>query len=234
MDKNNQLICPNCGTQAQEEDNFCRKCGSKVNFKKSAENKKTKNSVSSNMVYLFAGLIVLLIVVIIFLNQKTEKVADAPKQQNVQAPMGAMPMVDNQKIKELKKIVEDNPKDITSLIALANILHDAGMLNEAISYYKKYLAIKEKDADARVDMGICYFEMGDTESAMKEMEQSISFSPKHQKAHFNIAIINLKEGNLQKSNEYFKKCYELDPATPTGMQAKEILDQHKNLKSNNK
>jgi Flp pilus assembly protein TadD len=96
------------------------------------------------------------------------------------------------------------------------------------------LELNIKDPDARVDMGICYNEMGDDKSALKEMEEAIEFAPKHQKAHFNIGIINLKEGNLQKANEYFKKCYELDPATTTGMQAKEILDQHQNLKSNNK
>ena len=186
------------------------------------------------MVYLFAGLFVLLIALIIFLNQKSDKLPDTSKQQTMQTPMENIPLVDDQKIKELKKIVEKNPKDMTSLIALANILHDARILDEAVLYYKKYLALNEKDPDARVDMGVCIFETGDNKTAIKEIEQALVYSPKHQKAYFNLGIVSLNESNLPKSNEYFKKCYELDPATPTGMQAKEILDQHKNLKSNNK
>jgi tetratricopeptide (TPR) repeat protein len=234
MNKSKMIICPDCGAEAQEEDNFCGKCGSKIGIKKSSGNKNSQNSVSGKMIYIISGLFVLLIVVIVFLNQKSTGNPEA-SQQNIQQPaMEVMPPIDAEKIKELKNRVAKSPKDTDGLLSLANTLHDAGILDEAITYYKKYLELNKKDPDARVDLGICYTETGDNKSAISEMEQAVEYAPKHQKAHFNLGIINLKESNLQEANKYFKKCYEIDPATPTGMQAKEILDQHQNLKSKNK
>ena len=237
MDGENKIQCPNCKVAIRKGDNFCAKCGTKINTTAAA--KKSSGSLPNNMIYLFGGLFVLLIILIIYLNQKQEKAPDKSGEPNKTAqsggmPMDEMPMAVRSKINELKSVVENNPKDLNSLSTWANMMHDAGTLDEAVLYYKKYLVQKENDADARVDMGICFFEMGDIASAMKEMETALTYSPNHQKAHFNIGIISLNNGDLKKSNEYFKKCYEIDPLSPTGKQAKEILDQHKNLKSSNK
>lgn len=235
MSKGKTIKCPNCETDVLEDDNFCKACGFKLRGVKSAGQSNKQNLLSSRLVYIFSAVLILLVILVIFLNRNSDKkiVAQPGPAAEAQA-MGDLPLIDHQRISELKVKVERNPKDANNLIALANTLHDSNLQAEAIEYYKKYLAINEKDPDARVDMGVCYHELGDNKTAIMIIEEAIKYSPKHQKAYFNLGIINLKEGNLQKANEYFKKCYELDTATPTGMQAKEIMDQHQNLKSKNK
>ena len=47
----------------------------------------------------------------------------------------------------------------------------------AIETYKKYLRLKPADADARVDMGICYYESGDSPTALKEMQTALNVRP---------------------------------------------------------
>jgi len=47
-------------------------------------------------------------------------------------------------------------------------------------------------------MGICYFEVGSTDSALGVMKHAIEINPKHQKAFFNIAIVSLNSGVMGK------------------------------------
>lgn len=229
MNKKNN--CPGCGTEIELRDNFCRNCGKKLSRKQAGDKKEESNLLSGRIVYIFTIVIIVLVVLIFVLNSRSGNTKPVEAPQQTTQLQGSVPMVDHQKISELKSMVSKNPEDASSIIVLANLLHDSGLPEDAITYYKKFLSLRESDPDARVDLGICYFELGDNASAKAEMEKAIKQSPKHQKAHFNLGIINLKEGSVEKANEYFKKCYELDASTPTGMEAKRIMEQHQSLKS---
>ncbi len=226
--KNN---CPGCGHEIESTDNFCRNCGKKLSRKQAGDKKEESNLLSGRIVYIFTLVILVLIILIFVLNSKPGDTKPVETPQQTTQLSESVPMIDHQKISELKSIVSKNPEDASSIIMLANLLHDSGLPEDAIIYYKKFLSLHESDPDARVDLGICYFELGDNASAKAEMEKAIKFSPKHQKAHYNLGIINLKDGSIEKANEYFKKCYELDASTPTGMEAKRIMEQHQSLKS---
>ena len=145
-----------------------------------------------------------------------------------------------QEIEELQGTVDANPNDAAALIRLANMLHDVGMhnqmfLNRAINTYSKYLKLKPADPNARVDIGICYFEMAreDTNNAaswllraIQEMETAFKSNPDHQPAAFNLGIVNLNAGNMEESRQWFKKAMEINPSSDLGKKAKEMLDQH--------
>jgi len=99
-------------------------------------------------------------------------------------------------------------------------------MDQAIIYYKKYLVLNEKDPDARVDLGICYFEQGDKDRAIAEMKRAITYAPKHQLAYFNLGIVTLSSGNLEEAASWFKKCIEVAPGTETARRAQELISQH--------
>ena len=93
--------------------------------------------------------------------------------------------------------------------------------------YKRYLEKNAKDANARVDLGICYFENGDTEEAQKQMLVALKYDPKHLQAHFNLGIVNLKARRMQEANDWFKKTIALAPPnSEIGQQARQFLEQH--------
>lgn len=143
-------------------------------------------------------------------------------------------------IDQLQKVVDGNPADDASLLRLANILHDAGMsepryLTRAIDTYKKYLSLKPDDANARVDLGICYFEIGRMDSmharmlfrnAVQEMELVISKTPAHQPAAFNLGIVHLFSGNAEESTRWFQKAAAINPESDLGRRASKLIDQH--------
>jgi tetratricopeptide (TPR) repeat protein len=142
-------------------------------------------------------------------------------------------------IDRLKKVVEANPENMDSTLRLANLLHDVSLADQAIPYYERYLDKNPQDADARVDMGICYFELSrkdtskskpELNTAVGEMEKALAYNPRHQLACYNLGIVNLSAGNFQKSSEWFKRCIEIDPAAEISNKAKQLLTDHNSVK----
>jgi tetratricopeptide (TPR) repeat protein len=138
-------------------------------------------------------------------------------------------------IAQLEAAVQAAPNDAAALLRLANALHDNGMLPRAIDGYRKYLALRPQDPDARTDLGICYFQMSQMDStsapalleqAAREMETSLKYSPRHQPSAFNLGVVNLHMGKIEESNTWFRKTVELNKDSDLGMRAPTMLTQH--------
>ena len=131
-----------------------------------------------------------------------------------------------QMINDLEAKVKQNPEDYKSLLEMAHLKNDSGLFEAAIQNYKTYLDKNPKDADARVDMGVCYFNLKDYPNAIKEMETALKHVPNHQIAHLNLGVVNLSAGNIEKSKEWLKKAYDLNPTSEVGKKAEQLLNNH--------
>lgn len=178
-----------------------------------------------------------LVIFFAYLELNREQPVAKPVVQEVLPAQSAAMM---KEIDQLQQTVDASPKDDASLIRLANKLHDAAMSNpnlltRAIDTYAKYLKLKPNDPNARVDLGICYFEMArvDTNNgaslfsrAIQEMETAIRANPDHQPAAFNLGIVNLNAGNLEKSTEWFTRAVKINPNSDLGKKAQQLVEQH--------
>jgi tetratricopeptide (TPR) repeat protein len=235
--------CNRCGSENAADASFCGSCGAKLQGSKKPplqsarkpekqergrESKKRDSDsnplFSWKVIAGFLGLLLILVVAVDLFSKKEQ----APVQEQSAAP--SMPAANMQlagQISELEKEVTANPSDMQALLKLANLSHDGRFFDKAIAYYKRYLEKNVKDANARVDLGICYFENGDTEEAQKQMLTALKYDPKHLQAHFNLGIVNLKARRMQEANDWFKKTIALAPAnSEIGQQAKQFLEQH--------
>jgi cytochrome c-type biogenesis protein CcmH/NrfG len=149
--------------------------------------------------------------------------------------MQAPPVAD---IAALEAAVASNPGNAQALLQLANGLHDNGEFLKAVETYKKYLKVQPRNPDARVDMGVCYYQLGlqDTVNtaryftlAVTEMEAALRGTPTHQPAAFNLGVVHLQQGELDISNRWFRKAVELGPGTDLGMKAQRLLQQHSSI-----
>lgn len=149
------------------------------------------------------------------------------------APPVAAPML--QEIGPLQQAVDASPKDASALLRLANALQDSRAFGRAAEAYRKYLAMVPGNPDARVDLGVCYFEMGQQDSvqagkyfamAVQEMQTAVKGSPMHQPSAFNLAVVYLHMGDLKESNRWFKRAVELNKDSELGVRAQKILEQH--------
>jgi len=129
-------------------------------------------------------------------------------------------------INALEQVVANNPSDLSSLLKLANLQQDAGIFEKAIANYKKYLEVNPSNPDARIDMGVCYFNLSDHDNAIKEMEKALEYNPTHQIGHLNLGVVNLNAGNLDVSKEWFKKAVEINPNSDAGKRAQSLLNSH--------
>ena len=82
------------------------------------------------------------------------------------------------------------------------------------------------DADVLVDMGVCYYSLRNYDEAIKTMTEALKYKPNHQIAHLNLGIVNLAEGNVEKSKEWLKKAVDIDPNSEVGKRAEELLNSH--------
>jgi Tfp pilus assembly protein PilF len=138
-------------------------------------------------------------------------------------------------IATLEQAVRDRPADPDVLLALANGLHDHREWERAIETYQKYLQMNPGNPDARVDMGICDFELSRAKpemgeeyfgKAVGEMETALKESPKHVPAAFNLGVIYLQRGAVQQSNEWFRRAIAIDKNHPLAQRAQRMLEQH--------
>jgi tetratricopeptide (TPR) repeat protein len=145
---------------------------------------------------------------------------------NEQTSTGGVDLANLEEISQLEEKIKANPEDMESILHLSHLLQDSGLYEKAITNYKKYLEKNPKNADARVDMAICYYNLNDYTSAINEMETAIKYQPSHQLAHLNLGIVNLAAQNIDASKSWFRKTFELDPNSEAGKRAQELLNSH--------
>lgn len=134
-------------------------------------------------------------------------------------------------INRLREVVNKEPDNLQALLSLSNILQDNGFYDQAAVYYKRYLTKMPKNVDARVDYGVTLFEGGNTPEAIDQIKNALKIDPDHQIGLFNLGIIYLNAGDIQEANAAFKKCVKVDPNSDIAKKAKQAIDEHTNITS---
>jgi cytochrome c-type biogenesis protein CcmH/NrfG len=232
-------FCNECGHKFDKEYKFCPECGTKISGSKNTKVKSSDKSVSVSNVektlnpkviygILVAGFAVILIILFTSGTFDSAPVVNVPVNQNQQQNnvSSGVNLNNIQMINDLEAKIKANPEDYKSLLELGHLKNDSGLYEAAIQNYKTYLDKNPKDADARVDMGVCYFNLKDYTNAIKEMETALKYVPNHQIAQLNLGVVNLSAGNIEKSKEWLKKAYDLDPTSEVGKKAEQLLNNH--------
>jgi Tfp pilus assembly protein PilF len=241
--------CLTCGQLNQPGATTCSSCGSKLGVVKPQRQQKRQQpavheakalrSVEPWQIVSVVAILAL-VAVLVYVQLSGDKApppaqAGGPSQMTMPQMMQQQPSVD---ITGLEAAANANPGDPKAALAFANGLHDSGDFLRAVEVYRKYLKAHPKDPDARVDMGVCYYELGlqDTVNtsryfglAVTEMEAALRGTPTHQPAAFNLGVVNLQKGDLEVSNRWFRKAVELGPSTDLGTKAQRMLQQHSSM-----
>ena len=156
----------------------------------------------------------------------------APPQAGVPSGLG-IPSVD---LTPLENAVRESPADPAARLRLANALHDNRSMARAIDEYRKYLALRPNDPDARTDLGICYFQQAQADSTRREsllheaasqMEEAFKSAPRpHQPSAFNLGVVYLHLGDLETSTSWFRKAVGINPESDLGKRAQNMIAQH--------
>ncbi len=216
--------------EIRERNKFPAKQDTKKNIQKNVDNKKINNEEkvldNKKILMISSAIVVIFIFALIISGVFDSEVKTNVTQMNDQNSNSGVSLANMEEINKLEAAVVANPDDLESTLHLAHLQQDAGLYEKAIANYKKYLVKDPENADNRVDMAICYYNLGDNTTAITEMETALKYQPKHQIAHLNLGIVNLAARNIEASKEWFKKAAELDPNSEAGKRAQELLTSH--------
>lgn len=193
------------------------------------ESKKDEKEFDSKKIYLIASVIVIFVVVILVSSgvfDSSEPSFPTTNTDPNQSTGSGIDLGSIQRINDLEAKLNANPDDTETLLALAHLKNDSGFYDKAIPLYQRYLKKFPENADARIDMGVCMYNLGDYDNAIKEMKKALEYEPKHQIGYLNLGVVNLTAGNVDIAKEWFQKAIELGPNTDVGKKAKDLLNSH--------
>jgi Flp pilus assembly protein TadD len=162
----------------------------------------------------------------------TAPVAQPPIAQSAPATGGgtaaggrAAPVLDQARVDQLNETIKGNPKDVSSVVQLANVYFDAERWPDAISWYERALSLNPNDADVSTDLGVSYYYTNRTEDALNRFERSLEINPKHTKTLLNKGIVlAFGKEDLKGAAEEWRKVVELAPGSPEGEAARRALE----------
>ncbi len=129
--------------------------------------------------------------------------------------------------KLLQRAYDLNSDDYEVTVSLGNIYFDLGQINKdkksnekARNLYKKALDKNPKDINVRTDLGLTYLlsDSPQTGKAIEELEKSLEIDPKSERALQYVAQAHIKQGSIEKAEEYLAKLKEVNA------QNKSIMD----------
>jgi tetratricopeptide (TPR) repeat protein len=127
-------------------------------------------------------------------------------------------MGDDARIEALRKRLQKDPGSI-AFAQLAEEYRRAGRFNESIEVCRAGLARHPGYLSARVTLGRALLEIGDIDSAQRELNDVLRLAPDNLSAIRGIAEVHRKKGEIPEALEQFRSAFEMASPDPSIEQA---------------
>jgi tetratricopeptide (TPR) repeat protein len=141
-------------------------------------------------------------------------------------PLGAPTAADSgtDRIRTLTARLNEDPRNVELLGALADAYFEARRYPEAIPIYEQALAIAPGDADLLNDLGLSLFYLGKGAEALAAVTAATEADPAFKHAWLSTGFILLSMGRLDEAVAPLNKVKELDPNGPLAETADGFLE----------
>ena len=140
-------------------------------------------------------------------------------------PPGGNPMnAIREQIAALKEKVARDPKDASALAQLGNMYMDAAKFAEAAGYYEQSLAARE-DPNVRIDLGICYKNVGQLDKALAAFHRAGEESNGQWQPLYNEAIVLGEMRRFDEARAIVARLKKVRPDDPEVTRLQEALSQ---------
>lgn len=142
---------------------------------------------------------------------------DSPSKENVSAEF-------KHRVEILKKAIDDNPNDTTSLREYADLLTAAHMQQESLEYYDKILEVDPNRIDILFSLSFIYYSQGDMKNAGSYTNRILTIEPENANALYNLGAISATIGDTKKAKDIWTKLAKLYPDTEIGKRSKNSVE----------
>ncbi len=184
-------------------------------------------------IYLYGALLIIVVVFLIVVsNQSGSEIPVSNKSKvpddDIHKPLksGEQPNKENvseefkHRVNVLKKAIEENPNDTTSLRKYADLLTAAHMKKEALEYYDRILMIDPNRVDILFSLSFIHYSQGDMKSAEGYTNRILAIDPDDANALYNLGAISATNGKIDNAKEIWTKLAKQYPDEEIGIKAK--------------
>ena len=125
-----------------------------------------------------------------------------------------------QALEILELLFQEDPDSIEVRKALLDcLLSYGGYLNDdfvcehekAIMCFEKMVEIEPESYRAFYNLGISYFNLGETEKALASYNEALKIKPDYKYCLYNIGYLYERAGDLDKALDFYEKALVIDP-----------------------
>lgn len=144
--------------------------------------------------------------------------AQTPGKNNV------MPSI-KQHMDELKKAVDEHPRDTLKIREYADFLSDAHMDDQALSNYQKILKVNPRRIDVLSSMVYLYFDKNDLVNAKNVLNKILSIDRNNLDAIYNLGAVSANMGDKAKARQLWTRIINEFPKSQLAQKAKDSIAQ---------
>lgn len=132
------------------------------------------------------------------------------KDNNFPAVEGAKQ--DQQKVADAaREMLARDSTHLEARIALADVLYDTGNWSEAVIHYKSAARVDSLRVATWVDLGVCYYNLGQARLAEDRFEHALRLDPHHPVALFNLGIVHEQREEHEQALDFYHRAMSASP-----------------------
>jgi hypothetical protein len=118
-------------------------------------------------------------------------------------------------VQQLRDYVATHPKDADAVLKLANLNFDINNFGRAKDLYTQYLGLRGPNADVLTDLGTCYRQLHQFDSALAQFRRAEELAPGHWKSRFaEVVVLAFDLNQNAAADQAFGRLQALAPGQP--------------------
>lgn len=116
-----------------------------------------------------------------------------------------------QQVEQLKRSVEQDPKNAAHLVSLAQLLMDGHNVEEAIGYFEQAAVLQPGNDSLLLDLAVCYSKVGRSDRAMEVTDRILKNDAHHVRALYNKGALLASTGRTKEAAIVWKRLMAVAP-----------------------
>ncbi|HLX10818.1 MAG TPA: tetratricopeptide repeat protein [Thermoanaerobaculia bacterium] len=141
---------------------------------------------------------------------------------------GAAPPPAMAEVQQLRDYVATHPKDADAVLKLANLNFDISNWGRARDLYTQYIGLRQANPDVLTDLGTCYRNMRQFDSALEQFRHAEKLAPEHWKSRFaEVVVLGFDLNQQAAADQAFARLQAIAPSQPEVAQLGAALQRHR-------